>query len=47
MKDLTIRYFEFFNHYLKGAPEPKWLKDGIPFLEKDKDRALAPAAAAK
>jgi dienelactone hydrolase len=33
-KDLTIRYFEFFDHYLKGAPAPKWLSEGVPFLEK-------------
>lgn len=33
-KDLTIRYFEFFDHYLKGAPAPKWMTDGIPFLKK-------------
>ena len=31
-----MRYFEFFNHYLKGAPAPKWLTDGVPFLEKGK-----------
>jgi dipeptidyl aminopeptidase/acylaminoacyl peptidase len=35
-KDLTVRYFEFFNHYLKGAPAPKWLTDGVPLLEKSK-----------
>jgi dipeptidyl aminopeptidase/acylaminoacyl peptidase len=34
-KDLTIRYFEFFDHYLKGAPAPKWMTDGVPFLKKD------------
>jgi dipeptidyl aminopeptidase/acylaminoacyl peptidase len=34
-KDLTIRYFEFFDHYLKGAPAPKWLTEGVPFLQKD------------
>lgn len=34
-KDLTTRYFEFFDHYLKGAPAPKWLAEGIPFLQKD------------
>ena len=34
-KDLTIRYFEFFNHYLKGTPAPKWMTDGVPFLEKN------------
>jgi dipeptidyl aminopeptidase/acylaminoacyl peptidase len=34
-KDLTIRYFEFFDHYLKGAPAPAWIKEGVPFLKKD------------
>jgi dipeptidyl aminopeptidase/acylaminoacyl peptidase len=34
-KDLTIRFFHFFDHYLKGAPAPKWLTDGVPFLDKD------------
>ena len=34
-KDLTIRYFQFFNHYLKDAPAPKWMTEGVPFLEKD------------
>jgi dipeptidyl aminopeptidase/acylaminoacyl peptidase len=33
-KDLTIRFFEFFNHYLKGAPAPKWMTEGVPFLKK-------------
>jgi dipeptidyl aminopeptidase/acylaminoacyl peptidase len=33
-KDLTGRYFEFFDHYLKGAPAPKWMKDGVPYLVK-------------
>jgi len=35
-KDLTIRYFEFFNHYLKGAPAPKWLTEGVPLLDKSR-----------
>jgi dipeptidyl aminopeptidase/acylaminoacyl peptidase len=34
-KDLTIRYFQFFDHYLKGAPAPKWMTDGVPFLVKE------------
>jgi fermentation-respiration switch protein FrsA (DUF1100 family) len=34
-KDLTVRYFEFFDHYLKGKPAPKWMTDGVPFLKKD------------
>jgi dipeptidyl aminopeptidase/acylaminoacyl peptidase len=34
-KDLTIRYFQFFDHYLKGAPAPKWMTDGVPYLKKE------------
>lgn len=34
-KDLTVRYFQFFDHYLKGAPAPKWLEQGIPYLQKN------------
>jgi dienelactone hydrolase len=34
-KDLTIRYFQFFDHYLKGAPAPKWMTEGVPYLVKD------------
>ena len=34
-RDLTMRYFQFFDHYLKGTPAPKWMTEGIPFLQKD------------
>jgi dipeptidyl aminopeptidase/acylaminoacyl peptidase len=34
-KDLTVRYFQFFDHYLKGAPAPKWMTDEVPYLAKD------------
>jgi dipeptidyl aminopeptidase/acylaminoacyl peptidase len=34
-RDLTIRFFQFFDHYLKGAPAPKWMTDGVPYLVKD------------
>ena len=34
-KDYTIRMREYFDHYLKGAPAPDWLKDGIPRLKMD------------
>jgi dipeptidyl aminopeptidase/acylaminoacyl peptidase len=33
-KDLTVRFFEFFDHYLKGAPAPEWVKSGVPYLKK-------------
>ena len=36
-KDFTVRFFEFFDHYLKGAPAPVWMTGGRPFLEKAKD----------
>jgi dipeptidyl aminopeptidase/acylaminoacyl peptidase len=34
-RDLTIRYFQFFDHYLKGAPAPKWLMQGVSYIDKD------------
>ena len=33
-KDLSIRLSQFFDHYLLGAPEPVWMKEGIPFARK-------------
>lgn len=36
-KDLSIRLEQFFNHYLKGAPMPKWMKYGRPAVEKEYD----------
>ncbi|HAN76264.1 MAG TPA: hypothetical protein DCQ31_00075, partial [Bacteroidales bacterium] len=35
--DFTIRMKQFFDHYLKGAPAPKWMTEGIPALEKGKE----------
>ncbi len=37
-KDLTTRYFQFFDHHLRGAPAPKWMTDGVPFIAKDANR---------
>jgi len=33
-KDFTRRFFDFFDHYLKGTPAPAWMTEGIPFLKK-------------
>lgn len=33
-KDLTIRLQQYFDHYLKGSPEPAWMKSGIPAIRK-------------
>ena len=33
-KDWQIRLQQYFDHYLKDAPAPRWLSEGIPALEK-------------
>lgn len=33
-KDFQQRMKQFFDHYLKGAPAPKWMTDGVPQTEK-------------
>ena len=40
-KDLTVRFMEFFDHYLKGAPAPTWLSHGVPCLKKEASREPA------
>jgi len=34
--DLDKRMFQFFNHYLKGAPMPEWMSKGVTALDKGK-----------
>ncbi len=36
MKDLDMRMMQFFDHYLKDAPAPEWIKSGVPALKKGK-----------
>ena len=36
-KDLSIRLSQFFDHYLKGAPAPRWMTEGVPAIEKGID----------
>ena len=33
-KDLSVRLQQFFDHYLKGAPMPAWMKTGVPYEDK-------------
>ena len=35
-KDLSVRLSQFFDHYLKGAPEPLWMSEGLPAVQKGK-----------
>ncbi|MFP2994797.1 prolyl oligopeptidase family serine peptidase [Spongiivirga sp. MCCC 1A20706] len=32
--DFNLRMSQYFDHYLKGAPKPVWMKRGVPALEK-------------
>lgn len=36
-KDITIRLQQFFDHYLKDAPMPEWMKYGIPATRKGQE----------
>lgn len=33
-KDFSRRMYQFFDHYLKDAPAPNWMTNGLPMLEK-------------
>lgn len=36
-QDLSIRMMQFFAHYLKGKPAPKWMTKGVSAVDKGKD----------
>ncbi len=38
--DRNTRILQFFNHYLKGAPAPKWMLEGVPARMKGKETGL-------
>lgn len=44
-EDYTIRIEQFFDHYLKEAPAPKWMTEGVPAIYKgiEKRYELDPA----
>ncbi len=33
-KDLSIRLYQFLDYYLKNAPAPVWMTEGLPMIEK-------------
>jgi dienelactone hydrolase len=39
-KDLSIRMMQFFDHFLKDAPMPVWMKEGLPAINKGKTMGL-------
>ncbi len=36
-KDITVRLQQFFDHYLKDAPMPEWMKKGVPMIRKGQE----------
>jgi dipeptidyl aminopeptidase/acylaminoacyl peptidase len=39
-KDFAVRQQQFYDHFLKGAPAPVWLTDGVPAAKKGKELGL-------
>ncbi len=37
-KDFSLRMWQFFEHYLHDAPEPDWMKKGVPYLDRDAEK---------
>ena len=35
-KDLSVRMYQFYDHYLKDEPAPEWMLKGIPAVDKGK-----------
>lgn len=40
-KDYTVRLTQFFDHYLKGLPAPRWMTHGIPATLKETETGYA------
>ena len=36
-KDITRRLQQFFDHYLKDDPMPRWMKEGVPMIRKGQE----------
>ncbi len=51
-KDFALRMHQYFDHFLKGAAAPEWMKKGIPFNDREDEKerfmkaAVSNAAAA-
>jgi dipeptidyl aminopeptidase/acylaminoacyl peptidase len=37
-KDYTVRMQEFFDHFLKDAPEPDWMREGIRYIDREREK---------
>ncbi len=39
-RDFQIRLRQFYDHWLRDKPAPKWMTEGRSFLQKERDRAM-------
>ncbi len=39
-RDWNIRLQQYFDHYLRGAPAPVWMEEGVPAIEKGRTLGL-------
>ncbi len=46
-RDYAVRMQQFFDHFLKGAPAPRWIEEGVPAIEKGRSLGLEPAGASR
>jgi dipeptidyl aminopeptidase/acylaminoacyl peptidase len=37
-KDFARRAWQFFEHYLRGAPAPEWMEKGVPFIDREEEK---------
>jgi dipeptidyl aminopeptidase/acylaminoacyl peptidase len=37
-KDFARRAWQFFEHYLHGAPAPEWMEKGVPYIDRDAEK---------
>ncbi|HYV97840.1 MAG TPA: prolyl oligopeptidase family serine peptidase, partial [Gemmatimonadaceae bacterium] len=44
--DFQVRMQQFFDHYLKGTPAPKWMTDGVPQVLKGRENLPVPGVKA-
>lgn len=43
-KDFAVRMQQYFDYYLKDAPVPVWMQEGVPAVEKGKTLGLEPVS---
>lgn len=37
-EDWSARMLEFFDHHLKDAPAPRWMREGVPFRDREREK---------